>query len=158
MSGNQTKRACRKCPQQNMQNKKAHKSKGGVKYPSFLCTYTYIFNKSSHFNIKQSHAKSPGFQSIAKFTDIVRKCQQEKLCLCLPLPTCEKPSESIIFLDYSECSFHLDRSIHTKFDSLRCIDPLRCFPFLSGKGLGQRNLPVFVLSLETFLPVQLSQM
>jgi len=41
--------------------------------PSFLCTNAYIFNKSSHFNIKYSYAKTPGFQSITKFTDIVRK-------------------------------------------------------------------------------------
>ena len=122
--------------------------------PSFLCTFAYIFIKSSYIHIKQSHAKTPGFQSIAKFTDIVRKCQQEKLCLRLPFSSCEKFSESIIFLDYSEGSFHLNRSIHPKLYSFRCVDPLRCLTLLFGKGLGKRYLPVFILTFEAFLTMR----
>ncbi|MBR3997680.1 MAG: hypothetical protein IKI93_04985, partial [Clostridia bacterium] len=49
-------------PQKNKQNKKHTITRVEVN-PSFLCTYAYIFIKSSCIHIKQSYAKSPGFQS-----------------------------------------------------------------------------------------------
>lgn len=78
------------------------------------------------------------------------------MCLRLLFPTGEKSSEAIIFLDHTKCSFYLYGSVHTQLNSLRCMDPFGCFPFLSGKGLGQRYLSVLVFSLETLLPVRTS--
>jgi len=128
------KRACRKYPMKIAQVKKHTNLRVEQIHPFCVPTKRIFYPIKLHpHQIKpRPNARFPVY---CKVYGYCTQMPAGKLCLCLPLPTCEKPSEAIIFLDYSERSLNLYRSVYPKFDSLRCIDPLRCLIFLSGKGL-----------------------
>ena len=79
----------------------------------FFCCVIQLRKCNLHrLQRKQLQSKSSVFDAVTQFLDVESESQKEKLSLDVLLSPSQEPSETVIFLQNSEYTLHLNGSIH----------------------------------------------